>query len=82
MGLQEELLALKANIEKQVPEETLQVMQSATERLKNSAIMETCLKGGDKAPAFSLPNSESKTISSKGLLAQGPLVVNFYRGGW
>ena len=82
MGLSEDILALKANIQKQVPDETLQVMQAATQHLKKSAITETCLKTNDKAPEFSLPNSQGKTVTSQALLAKGPLVINFYRGGW
>ena len=28
------------------------------------------------------PNGAGKTVSSADLLAKGPLVVSFYRGGW
>ena len=40
------------------------------------------LAKGDKAPLFSLPNASAETISLEKLLAQGPVVLVFYRGVW
>ena len=37
---------------------------------------------GDSFPAFALPNQNGQVIRSGDLLAVGPLVVTFYRGGW
>ena len=37
---------------------------------------------GKKAPAFSLPNPQGKSVSLSTLLATGPVVVTFYRGSW
>ncbi|WP_137226985.1 peroxiredoxin-like family protein [Shewanella sp. MEBiC00475] len=37
---------------------------------------------GQKAPDFSLPNSDGQSISLIDLLQQGPVVVTFYRGSW
>jgi peroxiredoxin len=37
---------------------------------------------GQPAPAFELPNQDGGAVSSAGLLARGPLVVSFFRGGW
>jgi len=33
-------------------------------------------------PGFLLPNAEGSLVSSAELLAKGPLVVTFFRGGW
>lgn len=33
-------------------------------------------------PDFLLPNAEGRLVGSAELLAQGPLVVTFFRGGW
>jgi peroxiredoxin len=40
------------------------------------------LKAGDRAPPFTLPDTEGKIISSDELLRRGPLVLTFYRGVW
>ena len=34
------------------------------------------------APEFTLEGEDGTTIASRDLLAQGPLVVSFYRGVW
>jgi peroxiredoxin len=39
-------------------------------------------KAGDVAPEFTLLDPEGKEVSSRDLLARGPLVVSFYRGVW
>ncbi|KAI0880486.1 AhpC-TSA-domain-containing protein [Annulohypoxylon maeteangense] len=40
------------------------------------------IKVGQKIPSFTLPDSLNKTVSSTDLLAAGPLLITFYRGGW
>jgi hypothetical protein len=40
------------------------------------------LKIGDKAPEFSLPDSDGKTVKLSDYTARGPVVVIFYRGFW
>ena len=39
-------------------------------------------KVGTTAPEFTLPNLAGQPVSSRALLATGPLVVSFYRGKW
>ena len=52
------------------------------EKLIAEQLSKHALKVGDKFPAFELPDSKGKQISSLELLAKGPLVLSFYRGGW
>ena len=40
------------------------------------------LRVGDRMPDFVLPNAEGELVFSDDLLARGPLVVCFFRGGW
>lgn len=82
MSLKEKIEEFKQQLTTKVPEETFKVMSDETERLKQSGITDKSLKVGDKATTFSLPNIEGKLVSSEDLLAKGPLVVSFYRGGW
>ena len=44
--------------------------------------MEGVIKVGDKLPPFTLDNDDGSTVSSKALLADGPLVVTIFRGHW
>ncbi len=50
--------------------------------LQQTESAERALKVGDMAPAFMLPNAEGHLVASEDLLAAGPLVVGFFRGGW
>ena len=52
------------------------------ERLDAGQVAAEAVKPGDAMPAFLLPNAEGRLVASAGLLAQGPLVVTFFRGGW
>ena len=82
MSLKEDIDKLKEQSSRNIPEETLALMLTDTERLKQSGIVEKSLKAGEKAPSFSLPNVNGEIVSLEELLAGGPVVLNFYRGGW
>jgi peroxiredoxin len=87
MTLHEKLDAFKADFKAgrppyNAPPEIHPVMERATRELIASGQAQRALKAGDKAPEFTLPDPDSRPVSSAALLAQGPLVVSFYRGVW
>jgi len=82
MSLKEDIDKLKEQSSRNIPEETLNLMLTDTGSLKQSGIVEKSLKAGDKAPSFLLPNVNGEIVSLEELLARGPVVLNFYRGGW
>lgn len=51
-------------------------------RLYRAEIAQRALHAGDPAPAFLLPNAEGQLVASEDLLAAGPVVATFFRGGW
>jgi peroxiredoxin len=57
-------------------------MQRHIDGLRNGAIARSMLKTGDRAPAIVLPNAKGETVDVGALLAKGPAIVTFYRGGW
>jgi peroxiredoxin len=87
MTLQDRLDAFKADFVagklgfKPTPER-LQAMQRATAELIESGQAQRAKKAGDVAPIFTLRNGDGNVVSSRDLLAAGPLVVSFYRGVW
>lgn len=87
MTLQSKLNAFKADFEAgkppyNVPYSVIETMRRATAELIASGAAQKALKAGDTLPAFSLSDPDGKTVSSTDLLAQGPLVISFYRGVW
>jgi peroxiredoxin len=50
--------------------------------LAASALIDSALKAGTVMPEFELPSVEGRFVSSAELVARGPLVVSFFRGGW
>ena len=82
MTLQAQMNAILARSRATRPAEWLAIMDAGLEELRHSGIVERCRKVGEPAPAFALPNGTGELIRSTDLLAKGPLVVSFYRGGW
>jgi peroxiredoxin len=87
MTLQDKLDAFKADFEAgkppyNVPPPVIETMHRATAELIASGQAQRALKAGDVAPGFNLLNQDGQPVSSAALLAQGPLVLTFYRGVW
>jgi peroxiredoxin len=87
MSLQERLNAFKADFEAgkppySVPRTVVDTMHRATEELIASGAAGRAMKAGDLAPRFVLNDPDGKPVSAADLLAEGPLVVSFYRGVW
>lgn len=80
--LQVRLDRIKKGFVEKVPREALAVMTRATEELRESGILARIPAIGSELPAFDLPDSEGKPVRSADLLANGPLVLTFYRGLW
>lgn len=82
MNLTQELNQFKTNFSDSQPEEIKEKMAQATTDLIKSKIAENSLGKGQKIPNFTLPNAVGKEVSLDSLLAQGAVVISFYRGGW
>jgi hypothetical protein len=82
MTLKEQLDGYQAQARAKRPSEWQAIMDRATEELRRSGLAERSLKVGDRAPEFALPGATGVTVRSADLLARGPLVISFYRGGW
>jgi peroxiredoxin len=87
MALQDKLDAFKADFEGgrfplKPPKEALDTMHRATAELIASGQAQRAKKAGEVAPEFTLTDPDGKPVSSRDLLAKGPLVVSFYRGVW
>ncbi len=80
--LKEQLQAIQAKTAGMMTPEIEAAMKKGFQQLREKNVLDRALKVGDPAPAFSLPDSQGEVVDSRTLLAQGPLVVLFYRGKW
>ncbi len=87
MATEQNALTLQQQIEdfqskRNVPAPIKEVFTKVTQDLIESGIAHQSVKQGDKAPDFALPNVNGETVQLSQLLAKGPVVLVFYRGGW
>ena len=82
MALKEELDAFRSELMAKASPEIRDAMKRADSELAAAGITSHALKAGDRAPDFRLPEVRGGSVQLKGLLAKGPVVVSFYRGGW
>ncbi|WP_369215969.1 peroxiredoxin-like family protein [Streptomyces flavofungini] len=82
MTLKDELRDLYENGHRKLPADVLDVMDRAAAELLATRIAENALSTGDPAPRFTLPAATGDEVSLDALLAEGPVVLTFYRGAW
>lgn len=82
MSLQTLLEETRAGASKRIPEEALAVMRAADEELVAKGVGQNALKVGDTLPDATFTSATGDTVQMSSLLANGPLIINFYRGGW
>ncbi|MCL6414371.1 AhpC/TSA family protein [Aestuariirhabdus sp. Z084] len=80
--LTEQIAAYEVQKKQKVPAELLEIMNGATRDLVATGIEAQALAVGDSVPDINLPNANGQSVRLYDLLKQGPVVLNFYRGGW
>jgi peroxiredoxin len=65
-----------------IPAEKLTLMDRATNELIASGVAAFAEQAGDRVEDFILMDAHGKPVRLKTLLAKGPVVISFYRGGW
>jgi peroxiredoxin len=81
-SLAEELTEQTQALAEKIPAEIRSKLAEATEQLKATRIEAQALNQGAQAPRFTLPNAQGRLVALNDLLAKGPVVLSFYRGGW
>jgi len=69
-------------INKYVPAEVQAVHRRCVDHLIAQGLVARALKVGDPSPSFELSDHNGKIVSSTDLLAEGRLVLCFFRGRW
>ena len=73
---------MRAGLLSQIGEETLSTFDRDAEALGAGDAFANALDVGDRAPAFRLPDARGGEVVLDALLADGPVVLVFYRGAW
>jgi len=71
----------KASFNKKASQEKKRLFAQAIKELEESGVAQG-LHVGDPVPDFTLPDVTGKSISLSEVLAKGPVILTFYRGGW
>jgi peroxiredoxin len=80
--LSQRLLEIKAGIAEYVRPESQAINERAVAEIAASGIESRILPVGAEAPEFALVDQREGTVSSRELLTQGPLIIDFFRGRW
>jgi peroxiredoxin len=82
MSLAQQLDALRDQFSRTAPEGRVALYESGIAAMRANFPLEQVRRTGDTAPDFCLPDAQGRQRSLSSLLAQGPVVLSFYRGGW
>lgn len=80
--LSEQLVEYRSNWRARVPADRQALMDQHVAHLAATGIERSAKQVGDRAPAIRLCDQHGETFDVATLLAKGPVVVTFYRGGW
>ena len=61
---------------------TMAVIRHAADQMLADCVADRSLRVGDQAPDFTLPDKAGHPVALYDVLARGPVVLTFFRGGW
>lgn len=82
MKLDEELDRLTRELSIRIPPSLRADASLVRQHIIKGGRDRSALRLGDRAPAFTLPNTRGEEIALNTALSKGPVVLSFYRGGW
>ena len=82
MALKQELEAFTGVLLERLGPHSEDLFAGQIDQARSHGIPGRSLKPGDTAPGFALPDATGRTVALGDLLAGGPVVLTFYRGGW
>ncbi|KUF19831.1 peroxiredoxin-like family protein [Streptomyces silvensis] len=82
MTLRDELRFVHDNRHVRLSADRMETMDRNAAALAASGIVERAARVGDRAPDFTLGSATGRPVSLSAVLADGPVVLTFYRGAW
>lgn len=80
--LSQQLEEYRAGWMQRVPADRRAAMERHIAHLAETGLGLKAKRVGDQAPDIVLPDAHGKSFDVASLLAKGPVIVTFYRGGW
>lgn len=80
--LQDELTRIKQQLLDTLPETRRSLFERSLAELDASQLLRLSIRAGDRAPDFTLADTDGQLLNLSACLRQGPVVLNFFRGGW
>ncbi|MGB6985857.1 MAG: peroxiredoxin-like family protein [Candidatus Aquilonibacter sp.] len=80
--LESRLASLREKYASLLKPQVSDILERQLRQLEADGVLRGVLRVGDLAPPFELYDSAGSRVSSKDLLAKGPLVLSFFRGTW
>jgi len=81
-SLEKQLDARASESAAATPKVVRKQMADGIEAVRLEGVVGHAKKVGDAAPGFALTDAKGETVKLSGLLAKGPVVLTWYRGGW
>ena len=81
-AFQQELAATAQHLASVLPAAASHVIDNGISSVEAAGHASHALKPGQPAPDFTLPSAAGEAVTLAHLLAQGPVVLLFYRGNW
>lgn len=81
-SLASQLSATAESVSQKVPAPVVSSINESIAGLKATFDIKSTIQVGASLPAFKLPNALGNEVTSKSLLAKGPVLITFYRGDW
>jgi len=82
VSIREQANELKAAAAAHLPADVAAVFDGNARQMGLQGIPGASIKVGDKLDSFTLRNAIAKPVTLDELVAAGPAVIVFYRGGW
>ena len=81
-SLQTQIDEYKAGFASRADQEMKASFQDGIDDVLRQGVLDRATGVGDVAPSFVLPNASGSDVALASLLAEGPVIVVWYRGGW
>lgn len=82
LNLSQKLLNFKSSFDQETPNEVLETLSRSISLLQNSDLRSRAVDLGNPAPPIMAVTPEGSLVRSDELLANGPVIISFIRGGW